>query len=404
MITHRSRWATSVSICFAIGLTSVMGGCAGTYSNGAPPRPTSSHHITHSLLLGLKVKGSKIVSDSGKRVFLIGVNRSGNEYSCIQNGGIFDGPSDDASIAAMAAWHVNMVRILLNEDCWLGINRTPVTDSKFGCSANTTLPNAYFGKQYRAAIVNYVNMLHRHGMYAQVSLMWGAPGKCRALFQPPGPDAAHSPAMWKSMADAFKNDPNVILAPWGETTTSWACFMHGCADGATYGTTKAGYGIAGMQQAVDVMRKAGYHGIIAIPCIDYANVCAGFDGSSWLKSHPYDPEHQLIAEAHVYGNDICGAQHNGACLEAQYGVLAKKFPMLWSEVGDSYDGSVCSGDNMRILLPWADRRISGYLVWTWDTWEKCALIRNYAVPTPLNGFASYVKAHFAKIASESKVH
>ena len=51
-----------------------------------------------------------------------GVNRSGTEYACIQGWGLFDGPSNDASIADIASWHSNIVHIGLNEDCILGIN------------------------------------------------------------------------------------------------------------------------------------------------------------------------------------------------------------------------------------------------------------------------------------------
>ena len=40
----------------------------------------------------------------------------------MQGWGFSDGPTDAASIAAMKAWHINAVRVPLNEDCWLGIN------------------------------------------------------------------------------------------------------------------------------------------------------------------------------------------------------------------------------------------------------------------------------------------
>ena len=73
-------------------------------------------------LSGLRVSGAHLIDGSGRRVALRGVNRAGNEYACVQGFGIFDGPSDEASVAAIASWHVNFVRVLLNEDCWLGIN------------------------------------------------------------------------------------------------------------------------------------------------------------------------------------------------------------------------------------------------------------------------------------------
>src|SRR5438309_325049 len=81
------------------------------------PSPTFASAIT-----GLHVVGGAIQNDSGQTITLHGVNRAGTEYMCVQSGNIFDGPSDAASIQAIAAWHTNVVRVPLNEDCWLGIN------------------------------------------------------------------------------------------------------------------------------------------------------------------------------------------------------------------------------------------------------------------------------------------
>ncbi len=170
---------------------------------------------------GLHVKGNHIVDRHGRTVVLHGVNRSGTEYGCIQGWGIFDGPDDAASVAAMATWHVNVVRIPLNEDCWLGING---------------VKSEYAGARYVRAITDYVDLLHAHGMYAELSLMWGAPGTAKATYQSGAPDEDHAPAMWASMARTFRHDPDVILSPWGETTVDERCFLRGCRDQVTYGT------------------------------------------------------------------------------------------------------------------------------------------------------------------------
>jgi hypothetical protein len=126
---------------------------------------------------GLHVVGARLVDASGRRVTLRGVDRSGTEYACIQGWGIFDGPSSGASVQAIASWDVNFVRVPLNEDCWLGING---------------VKRAYGGAAYRKAVVRYVKLLHRYGMYVELSLIWAAPGKYRATYQPGSPDEDHA--------------------------------------------------------------------------------------------------------------------------------------------------------------------------------------------------------------------
>ena len=76
--------------------------------------------VAEASLLGLHVSGNRLLNPSGSPVHLHGVNRAGTEYAWIQGWGIFDGPSDDASIGAIRSWHGNVVHPGLNEDCVLG--------------------------------------------------------------------------------------------------------------------------------------------------------------------------------------------------------------------------------------------------------------------------------------------
>ena len=321
---------------------------------------------------GLHVSGNRLLDGNGRVVRFHGVNRAGTEYACIQGWGIFDGPSDAMSVKAIAAWHVNVVRIPLNEHCWLGING---------------VKPAYGGARYRRAIVNYVRLLHRYGMYAELSLMWAAPGTYPATYQPGAPDADHSPAFWSSLAATFKNDRNVILAPWGETVVNADCFLRGGVCEATYGPGKTPYRTAGMQQAVTVMRKAGYRGVIAIPGIDYAN-----NLSKWLSHMPRDPRRQLVAEAHVYGRNTCATP---ACFNATLAPVARRVPLFFGETGETYDASECGSRHISTFVKWADAHRVGYMAWTWNTWGNCsALIRDYLGAEPFSPYAALIKQHF----------
>lgn len=133
------------------------------------------HTSASGRFAGLHVSGNRILDKSGQQVLFQGVNRSGTEYACVQGWGMFDGPNNAASVRAIASWHVNIVRVPVNEDSWLAING---------------INPRYAGPNYRRAIVNYVQLLHRYGMYAEVSLIWAAPGLHRATYQAGGPDEA----------------------------------------------------------------------------------------------------------------------------------------------------------------------------------------------------------------------
>ena len=166
------------------------------------------------------------------------------------------------------------------------------------------------------------------------------------------------------MASTFKHDHDVILAPWGEPVVSASCLLHGGSPcPATHGPTRRHYRTAGMQQAVNVMRGAGYRGPIAIPGLTYAN-----DMTRWLAFKPHDPLHQLVAEAHVYGKNACSST---SCFNRTMAPVARRVPLIFGETGETYDASSCAATNISTFLHWADSHGVGYATWTWDTWGNC---------------------------------
>jgi endoglucanase len=218
--------------------------------------------------------------------------------------------------------------------------------------------------------------------------MWGAPGSYPATYQSGGPDEDHAPAVWASMARAFRHDPDVILAPWGETIVDAHCFEDGGVCEATYGPHNIPYRIAGMQQAVTVMRRAGYDGIIAIPGIGYAN-----DLSQWLSHMPQDPLHDLIAEAHVYGGQECD---DVACFNQNYAPVAQKVPLIFGEVGESYNSKDCGTRHIATIVDWAQAHHVGVEAWAWDDWKNCGvLIRNYA-GAPYGAYGAWIHERYLK--------
>jgi Cellulase (glycosyl hydrolase family 5) len=349
----------------------LVAACASSLVAGASARAQGRTDAARPAV-GLHVSGNRLLNGKGQVVRFHGINRAGTEYTCIQGGGIFDGPNDAKSIRAMVAWHVNAVRIPLNEDCWLGINGVRPEDG---------------GANYRRAIVDYVQLLRKHQIYPELALMWAAPGSVRATYQPGAPDADHAPAFWSSLAATFKSYHNVVLSPWGETYVDANCFLRGGCK-IPFNPSNPSYTTAGMQQAVTVMRKAGYTGVIAISGLSFGN-----DLTKWLSHKPVDPRHQLVAEAHVYGKQVCATP---TCFDKTYAPVARRVPVIFGETGETYDASACGSDHISTILNWADAHGVGYETWTWNTWGNCsALIRDYA-GTPFSAYGAWVKSHYAR--------
>jgi endoglucanase len=344
------------------GSASALSAATALVPSTAPPPPPAP-------AAGLHVSGNQLLDANGKLVRLHGVNYSGPEFACIQGWGIFDGPSDAASVSAMKAWNVNVVHLGLNEDCILGINGAPA---------------AYSGSNYMNAIVNYVNNLHAQGLYAEVSLMWAAPGTQQALDHPAILDADHSGAALKAIANAFKADPNTFIGLQSEPhAITWACWKNGGS------SCSVGYTALGMQGALDAVRSTGATNVVTASGIDYAN-----NLSQWLAYKPTDSLNQLVAEAHVYGGNSCSST---SCFDANYAPVAASVPLVFGETGETYDASSCGSSNVSTFMSWADAHNVGYEAWVWDTWGNCSSLISDYNGTPANAYATWVKGHFATL-------
>ena len=164
--------------------------------------------------LSVSVSGNRLVDENGATVRLIGVNRSGSEYSCSGPDGqgghgyaVFQGPVNDRAIQAMKTWKVNAVALPLNEACWLG-----------GIGG---LNPKFTGENYRQAIEAYVNRLNAHGIYVVLRLSGAGPddhvyGSVNGNAESPMADADHSLAFWASVATRFRDNHAVLFHAYDE--------------------------------------------------------------------------------------------------------------------------------------------------------------------------------------------
>ncbi|WP_229377672.1 cellulose binding domain-containing protein [Streptomyces sp. VRA16 Mangrove soil] len=315
----------------------------------------------------LKVSGNKLVdAATGATHRMLGVNRSGAEFMCVQGYGIFDGPVDDASVKAIADWKANTVRIPLNEECWLGLDN---------------IKPEYGGVAYQSAIKDLVTKVEAHGMTPILEMHWsygqytGNSAGCsdvHATCQKPMPDAQYAPSFWSSVATAYKGDPAVAFdlfnEPYPDRATSslsdaWACWK----DGGT--CPGIGYEVAGMQDLVDAVRAAGAGNLILAGGLAYSN-----DLRQWLDHEPADPAGNIAAAYHVYNFNTCASE---SCWDEQLAPVAAQVPLVAGEIGEN----TCSHGFVDQVMKWFDDRQLSYLGWTWNTWDCSSgpsLISDYA--------------------------
>lgn len=326
--------------------------------------------------VSVQVSGNTLVDGSGRPMRLVGVDRSGTEFACVQGWGIFDGPSDAASVAAIASWHADAVRVPLNEDCWLGINGAPAM---------------YSGTAYQQAILDYTSKLHAHGLFTIVDLHWNAPGTQQSKGQQPMADADHAPGFWTSVATAFKNDPMAIFDLYNEphidtsnamTTDPWTCWRDGCTITTPDSPVTGSYPSAGMQDLVNAVRKAGATNVLMLGGLAWSD-----DLSGWLSHAPTDPLDQMTASFHLYNFNSCIDQ---SCWTMVIEPLAAMYPVVTGEMGEND----CAHGFIDTYMPWADMHGVSYLGWTWNVWN-CnsgpALITDY--DGGATGFGAGLQAH-----------
>jgi len=319
---------------------------------------------TASTPLSITISGNRFLDGDGNAVRLLGVDRPSSEYACKYGYGYANGAdgSDPLSLAdaqSIASWHANAVRIPLNEDCWLGINRLPA----FGTAAG-----------YQSAIESYVADLNSLGIYAILDLHWSAAGTAQADGQRGMPDD-HSVDFWTSVATTFKSNPAVIFDLFNEPTgypyqtpsypLTWSCWLNGgctmpnVADGTTITQTTPTYPAVGMQALVDAVRGTGATQPLMLGGLSYAN-----DLSNWLANEPTDPDHELAASFHNYTGEDCDTV---GCWNSTIAPLAAQVPVVTGEFDE--DDCPASGDAPgnfdNTYMSWADAHGVSYLAWGW---------------------------------------
>lgn len=384
-MTFVSAYGQTILSC--TGNIAASGGSIACVPVSQPPTPPPPPPIGMSV----SVSGNHLVDQNGKTIHLIGFNAQGTEYTCLTSSSTsFHDPNALTTTPAnMKAWGaaVNVARIPLNEDCWLGINGV-----KRG------------GTAYQSDIIAFVNNLHKSGMYAQLTMQWNAPGTTQATGQQYMADNDHAVAFWQSVAAVFKTDPGVLFDLYSEPygSVSWACWGSG-------GTTcvYGGFQIAGMAQMIAGIRSVegnGWHHPVVVSGLGRSNNLSG-----WLANRPADSANQMIAGIHTYddgagGSGGCPSSNGGVwnqnnCATAVFGgIKSAGFPMLVSEVGDIYSGGCTYSTFLNAAYAWMDANGDGYMPWAWGPFGcgNPGLLTDWN-GTPQSTFGTGTKSHIGAL-------
>lgn len=329
----------------------------------------------------LRVKGNRIVTADGKPYRLLGTNKAGSEYACIQGNGVWADSNDDDDLGFMQQWRIRAVRIPLNEQCWIG--------------GFDDIAPAGSGQAYRDEIVRWVDLILARGMTPIVELHWswgaytGPEATCEielAACQKPMPNRKYSVRFWTEVAQTFGDRPAVVFdlfnEPWPETAMglldtsrrdrAWRCWRDG---GKACGKAFR-YEVAGMQDLLDAVRSTGAKNVVLAGGLEWANDLRG-----WLRYKPKDPTGNLAAAFHTYSWNRCNTV---TCFKREYEPVAKRVPLVAGEMGSND----CEPGYITRVMNWADRVGAGYLGWTWNSSFSCvngpSIIKDvFGTPTDL---------------------
>ena len=376
-------------VCLAICLRHTAGRIAGLLAILPFAIPLSAEAA-----LSIEVAGNHLVNGSGQTVHLIGFNRQSAEYMCVSTNVTFDDnvsgqAHDQAEITAMKSWGaaVNIVRIPLNEDCWLGLNG---------------LPSGRLASAYQTDIINYVNLLHANGLYAELDLHWNAPGTTKATGQTNMADYDHSIAFWQSVATAFQNDQAVIFDLYNEPhDVTWQCWNTGGPE-----CTSPGWRTAGMAEMIAGIRNAegtGWHHPVTVAGLGWSN-----DVSGWLANRPADSASQEIAGIHSYndgagGSGGCPASNGGVfnennCATTIFGgIKSAGYPIFVNELGDLAAGGCTYSTYLNSLVNWFDTNGDGYEPWSWGSYGcgNPSLLNSNG--SPVSTYGTGMQAHMLSL-------
>jgi hypothetical protein len=286
--------------------------------------------------------GNKILDKNGNEHWFRGLDRPSLEWSC-------SGDIQSVDYQGMQMWGANIVRLPLNQDCWLST------------SGNTSYDSTYAG-----TVDQQVQWAEENGMDIILDLHWSDKGSfatgaaCLANnnmnCQEDMADT-NSTEFWKEVATKYKGDPSVIFELYNEPKIGG--YMPQAADWNTWlnGGTSSGFTVVGMQSLYDTVRATGAQNIVIIGGLNWAYDLTG------VPTHAVQGTN-IVYNTHPYAN-------HGTNFSQYFGSLTATYPVIATEFGDTSSGqpSTCSGTFDTNVLNYMDG-VSGGIPhkMSWTAW------------------------------------
>lgn len=435
LISRRSLFICKylVITCLGIALLAILGGCDRKPhpSLGAESKARSHEsdianlNIHHQLVI--RVDGNKLRNENDETIQLRGVSLMGMEYNAIdgQTPGNPYPEIVESTWSALHNWHINAIRIPLNETSYLGLE----------CVSSFTGPayekpgkiiDADPGHNYKEKLKEVIDRATKEGLYIILDLHMTAPddplnkvksvtAQC-ATNNNPLPDKDHSIDFWRSLANAYKDYPNVMfelfnnpyIEQWryfqGDKSNAWKAIREGTVVSSylPLWPTKAKHlwQSVGMQELIDTVRNTGSRNIVLIDGLSRSS-----DLDQWLTFKVTDPINQVAASWHAFPStkakwgDKCYPHPGDWCDDRAFTyasqILDAGIPVIVAEFGDLNASGTIGSPFASNLLPRLDKMGISYLGWTFtaSTWTANQLILD-DLGTPTDGYGQYVQAHY----------
>jgi hypothetical protein len=263
-----------------------------------------------------RVMGTQILDRAGHPHLFRGLDRPSLEWSCNNNDIV------ETQYQTMAeVWHANVVRVSLNQDCWIQDPSNPSYDSSYSAVVDEQVQ---WAKKYKMDIILDLHWSDR-GDYTVGQKCLTVPNtNCQQDMAD-----AHSVVFWQQVAAKYKSDPQVLFELYNEPRIGGSTPQASAWDLWLNGGQSGGFAVHGMQELYTTVRTAGADNLVIIGGLSWA-----FDLSG-LASHAVTGTN-IVYNTHVYNQNPQNEWY------AKFGNFAGMYPIIATEFGD-HSGSCSTG-------------------------------------------------------------